>query len=270
MAPLQYTVAPDLNQSLSERWAGAGREPDLLCYALRWAGAVATRAALATYCRFRIDGRDNLPRSDSFVLVANHASHVDAFCLLAALPLRRLHHAFPAAAADYFFASPAAGALSGVCINALPFARKGRVRQTLDACRRLLAADGNVLILFPEGTRSTDGRIGAFKGGVGELVAGTTVPVVPCYLDGAHRAWPKGTWLPRPRRLRLSIGRPMRFHHLARNRDNSALVARELESAVRRLATPFTLKGQPDHERITRPAGIGHFRPAPDPRLATY
>ena len=69
-------------------------------------------------------------------------------------------------------------------MNALPFSRKGHVRQTLAACRNLLAEDGNILILFPEGTRSTDGRIGTFKGGVGELVAGTPVPVVPCYLEG--------------------------------------------------------------------------------------
>ena len=176
----QYSVAADLDQTLAQRWA-AGGEPDVLSYTLRSVGAVTVRTLLATYFRLRVEGRENLPRAGvSFVMVANHASHLDALCLLAALPLGRLHHAFPAAAADYFFQSPAAGALSGLFMSALPFERKSGVRRTLMACRNLLGEEGNVLILFPEGTRSTTGEIARFKGGVGELVAGTEVPVVPC------------------------------------------------------------------------------------------
>jgi 1-acyl-sn-glycerol-3-phosphate acyltransferase len=236
MSSWQYAILADLNQTLSQRWAGAAREPDVLCHALRSAGAVATRTLLATYFRLRIDGRENLPEDGSFVLVANHASHLDALCLLSALPISKLHHAFPAAAADYFFQSPAAGALSGIFMNALPFERKTNIRQTLAACRNLLAVEGNVLVLFPEGTRSTSGEISHFKRGVGELVAGTDVPVVPCYLDGAHRAWPKGKWLPRPRKLKLKIGRPMAFAQLQRSRQSAWRIAMELEDAVRSLA----------------------------------
>jgi 1-acyl-sn-glycerol-3-phosphate acyltransferase len=236
MNALQYNVASHFNHSLSRRWASVARQPDVLCYGLRAVGAVATRAWLASYFGLRIDGRENLPARGSFVMVANHASHLDALCLLAALPLTRVQHAHPAAAADYFFNSPAAGALSGVFINALPFSRKGHLRQTLTTCRNLLAEDGNILILFPEGTRSTTGAIARFKGGIGELVAGTRVPVVPCYLNGAHNAWPKGKWLPRPRKLALTIGQPMRFAHLPRCRQSADVVAMELETAVRALA----------------------------------
>ena len=236
MSAWQYAVATDLDQTLAQRWADAGREPDVLCHALRSAGAFVTRALLATYFRLRITGRQNLPQSGSFVLVCNHASHLDALCLLSALPVSRLHRAFPAAAADYFFQTPAAGALTGLFMNALPFGRKANVRQTLAACRNLLAVPGNILVLFPEGTRSVTGEIGHFKGGIGELVAGTSVPVVPCYLEGAHRAWPKGKWIPRPRKLRLTIGAPMRFAQLPRGRQSTMRIARELESAVRSLA----------------------------------
>jgi 1-acyl-sn-glycerol-3-phosphate acyltransferase len=253
----QYTVASDLNQSLAQRWASVAREPDVLCYALRAGGALATRAWLATYFGLRIDGRENLPGRGSFVMVANHASHLDALCLLSALPISKLHHAHPAAAADYFFQSPAAGALSGVFMNALPFSRKGHVRQTLAACRNLLAEDGNILILFPEGTRSTNGQIGTFKGGVGELVAGTAVPVVPCYLDGAHKAWPKGKWMPRPVKLTLTIGRPMVFAHLQRCRQTASRVAMELETAVRGLAKQMNAERMTQDECDSRKDGSG-------------
>ena len=253
----QYTIAADLNQSLVQRWASVAREPDVLCYALRAGGALAMRAWLATYFGLRIDGRENLPERGSFVMVANHASHLDALCLLSALPLSKLHHAHPAAAADYFFQSPAAGALSGVFMNALPFSRKGHVRQTLAACRNLLAEDGNILILFPEGTRSTTGQIGPFKGGVGELVAGTKVPVVPCYLDGAHKAWPKGKWIPRPRKLTLTIGRPMGFAPLPRCRQTASRVAMELETAVRGLEEQINGERMIEHECDSRKNGNG-------------
>jgi 1-acyl-sn-glycerol-3-phosphate acyltransferase len=161
---------------------------------------------------------------------------LDALCVLAALPMGRIHTAYPAAAADYFFKNVPLGILSGLFMNALPFSRKGKVRQTLESCRKVLAGDRNALILFPEGTRSTTGRMNPFKGGVGELVAGTATPVVPCYLDGAFEAWPKGRMIPAPRRLTLRIGTPLVFGHLPRNRPNCDEIARELEEAVRNLA----------------------------------
>ena len=86
---------------------------------------------------------------------------------------------FPAAARDYFFVSAPRIFLAAVVINALPFERKLTPRQSLKLCEGLLHNSGNVLILFPEGTRSTTGELGEFKPGVGHLLAGRDVPVVP-------------------------------------------------------------------------------------------
>ena len=79
------------------------REPDQFVYGLRLLVALIIRGLLRLYHRFEIVGREHLPNDESFVLVANHSSHLDTLCLLAALPLRRLHRAFPVAAEDYFF-----------------------------------------------------------------------------------------------------------------------------------------------------------------------
>ena len=65
------------------------------------------------------------------------------------------------------------------------------------------------LILFPEGTRSRDGSLQPFKAGLGMLTAGTAVPVIPCYLDGAYQAFPPTARWPRPRKIRLKVGHPL-------------------------------------------------------------
>ena len=105
MKKWQYDPARDLDQALVERLRHFPREPDMLVYGLRSLVALIIRGLLHDYCRFEIIGEQNLRSNRSFVLVANHSSHLDTVCLLAALPLRRLHRAFPAAAADYFFQS---------------------------------------------------------------------------------------------------------------------------------------------------------------------
>ena len=235
----QYAPAADLDQTLVERLRHFPREPDMLVYAVRSLAALIIRGLLRTYCRFEIIGEEHLRSNRSFVLVANHSSHLDTVCLLAGLPLRRLHRAFPAAAADYFFKSVPRTWLATVLVNALPFVRQTHARHSLAICRQLLSNPGTVLIIFPEGTRSKNGELQEFKGGIGALIAGQDLPVLPCYLDGAFRAWPKGSRFPRPRKVRLIVGAPRNFASVVPDRSSSAAIAAELESAVQQLAQHY-------------------------------
>jgi 1-acyl-sn-glycerol-3-phosphate acyltransferase len=227
-----YESAQDLDKSLVERLRGFPREPDILVYSLRTLAAVAIRSWLRLYHRLTIVGRENLPAAGSFVLVANHASHLDALCLLSAIPFGKLHRAFPAAAQDYFFVSVPRVLLAAVVVNALPFNRQCNPRQSMNLCRRLLENPGNILVIFPEGTRSVTGEISEFKAGVGLFLAGTSFPVVPCCLEGADKAWPKGAWFPRPHRVRLTIGQPRTYTHLAPGKEAALRISRELHDAV--------------------------------------
>jgi len=170
--------------------------------------------------------------------VTGRTSHLDALCILAALPLGSLHRAFPAAAQDYFFVSLPRHAAAAILVNAMPFARAGNARQSLELCHRLLANAGNILIIFPEGTRSAEGLLGEFRAGVGCLVAGTDTPVLPCAIHGAFRAWPKGAAMPRPTALRLTIGPPRTYGHLPDNRNSVHAIAKDLQGAVQELLTP--------------------------------
>jgi 1-acyl-sn-glycerol-3-phosphate acyltransferase len=231
-----YEPAGDLDQSLAERLRRFPREPDIAVYGARSLAALTIRFWLQLYHRFEVIGAQHLPREGSFVMVANHASHLDTLCLLSALPMRKLHRAFPAAAQDYFFVSAPRLAIAAVIVNALPFGRKGQVRNSIELCRNLLLNPGNVLILFPEGTRTRTGEMGEFKPGIGLLAAGSEIPVVPCHLAGAFEAWPKGSFFPRPRRLRLRIGEPRNYATLPPGRDSSVRISEDLRNAVMALA----------------------------------
>ena len=199
-----------------------------------WA-ALPVRAYLRTYHRLRVVGRENLPQSGSFIMIANHASHLDALCLLAALPLHRLHQAYPAAAKDYFSVGWPRLALAAGMLNAFPFARQEHVRQSLTLCREILETPDNILILFPEGTRSVTGEVGAFRPGIGSLLAGRDVPVIPCAIQGAYAAFPKGTVLPRPWGMRLVIGKPRRYSDRQSGHQSNHQIAADLREAVQAL-----------------------------------
>jgi 1-acyl-sn-glycerol-3-phosphate acyltransferase len=242
-----FDYAAALEQTIVDRLARVPREPALPSRAARCSAAIVIRAALRAYNRLRIIGAAHLPLGRSFVIVANHASHLDTVCLQAALPLRLIHRTYPVAAADYFFdgaglthatraARAARAAAATLITNALPFARSGasHVRASIAVCRDLLTnpAAGIVLIVYPEGTRSTSGAVGAFKRGIGELVAGRDVPVVPCFIDGARRAWPKGVRLPRPLRVRLTFGPPRTYAQVERCKQSAQAIADDLRRAV--------------------------------------
>jgi 1-acyl-sn-glycerol-3-phosphate acyltransferase len=236
MEPWHYDTVEDLDQSLLERLRRFPREPDILVYAARMAAAAMLRAWLTVYHRLTIVGRENLPREGSFVLVANHASHLDTLAILAALPMHKLHRVFPAAAKDFFFVNVPRTAFAAVVVNALPFNRETNIRQSLSLCKELLNHAGNVLLIFPEGTRSPTGELGEFKAGVGLLLAGVDLPVVPCYLEGVFQAWPKGKWLPRPRRVRLTIGPPRRYAQLTRGKEAAMHICQDLRTAITAMA----------------------------------
>jgi 1-acyl-sn-glycerol-3-phosphate acyltransferase len=221
-----------LERKAIERLRRFPRQPDVIVYNFRAVIALLIRGLLRLYLRFEIVGWENVPNDKkSFVMVANHASHLDTLCLLAALPLARLHRAFPVAAEDYFFRSLPRTWFAAVAMNALPFGRRMRVRESLTLCARLLAEPGHVLIIFPEGTRSRTGAMQPFKPGVGALLAETEVDVLPCYVEGAFRAWPKGRRLPRPRKVRLIIGAARRYG----GKDEAGAIAAELRGAVEAL-----------------------------------
>ncbi len=231
-----YKPAADTQLQPLERLKSTRREAGLVSVGLHAVTTVGLRAYLGAYHRLRVIGRENLPRQTPFVLIANHESMLDSLVLISALPLRLRIETSPVAAGDVFFTNAVSSFLSAVFMNALPIRRKGVTTHALEDLRARLSEGRGGLVLFPEGMRSRDGRMLPFKSGLGNLVAATRVPVIPCHLDGPYRALPFGKSVPRPARITVRIGAPLSFEAQPNTREGWNEVVRACESAVRGLA----------------------------------
>jgi 1-acyl-sn-glycerol-3-phosphate acyltransferase len=165
------------------------------------------------------------------ILAANHVSHADTPLLLYALSERTRERTAVAAAADYFYRRPWLGRVMSLWFNTFPFSRTGGAQGVLHSSAELIRSGWNLLV-FPEGTRSADGRLQEFKPGVGHLAMETRAPVIPMYVRGAHRVMPKGRRFPLPAPVKIRIGRPLQPAKQETSRD----FADRVERAVQQLA----------------------------------
>jgi len=234
----EWKLAParDLGLQGLQRSRSIWRESGLVESLARLAAWGGLRAALRLLHRMKVHGRENLPPSPSFVMAANHASHLDALVLGAAVPLAWRDHVFPMAAGDVFFESRRVAALVTTLLNALPVWRRKAGGHGVRDMRRRLVEEPCIYLLFPEGGRSRDGKMQPFKHGIGMMVAETAVPVVPCHLRGTFEAYPPGCHLPRLHRIALHIGEPLTFAATPNTREGWDHVGRAVEEAVHRLA----------------------------------
>jgi 1-acyl-sn-glycerol-3-phosphate acyltransferase len=221
---------------LLESFGSLQRENGLVATGLNLCWRSLVRAYMAVWHRLEVHGREHVPGSPPFVMVANHASHLDALVLASRLTWRQHDRVFPIAAGDVFFESPVRSALAALVLNALPMWRKNCGRHAMQQLRQRLVEEPCGYILFPEGGRSRDGSMRPFKTGLGMLVAGTNVPVIPCHLRGAFDAMRPGRLLPLPRKIRLRIGSPMTFADHGNDRASWESIVAAVQEEVRRLA----------------------------------
>ena len=235
MDPWELQPAKDHGLPPHDRLRSLQRESGLISTGLHatWWGFV--RGYLKVWHGLKVVGGEHIPRQPPFVLVANHASHLDALVLASPMRWTVRDHVFPIAAGDVFFETPAVSAFAALCLNALPMWRKKCGRHALQELRTRLVEEPCAYILFPEGTRSRDGSMTSFKTGIGMIVAGTNVPIVPCYLHGCHEAFPPDTKWPRRRPIEVRVAPPLNFADTGNDRAGWEHVATQLESAVRGL-----------------------------------
>lgn len=162
-----------------------------------------------TYIQLRVKGtsfHDLYKTHKKLIIISNHASHIDATSIAAAVPKRYWKDLYIAAAKDYFFSNPFFTFFSQHCLGAIPVDRKGRGEAISLITKLLTELDRIWLIIFPEGTRSPDGKIQEFKRGVSIFAERSQTPVLFLYLDGNSRLWPKGARWAKPGKLVIHVG----------------------------------------------------------------
>lgn len=175
------------------------------------------RPLIALYARREIAGLQHLEGlRGPVIFVANHCSHMDTPLILRALPWRWRRRTSVAAAADYFYKRRLVASAVSLAFNTVPVERNGaRVQADAVSVLDRLLGEGWSMVVFAEGTRSRDGRVGPLQSGAAVLAAHYGVAIVPVYVAGTHATMPPGRrWMRRARggrrqRLRIAIGPPI-------------------------------------------------------------
>lgn len=187
-------------------------------YNLARTGAMIIGIALFRYRRF---GLHNIPKRGGCLIVANHQSYLDPPFLGMCVYTRQFH---PMARGGLFRSRLLRPALRG--LNSLPVGQGAGETAAMKKAIQLLRA-GEVVLIFPEGSRSPDGTLQPFMRGAALLIRRAGCPVVPAAIEGAFEAWPRGR---RPRlwgnRVGVEVGAPI---------DHADLMSQGADEAMRRL-----------------------------------
>jgi 1-acyl-sn-glycerol-3-phosphate acyltransferase len=182
------------------------------------------------YLNLTRDGIEHLPRRGPAIVVCNHASYMDAIILGSAAP-RPIHFMvlrwmYDLLLLRWFYWG----------MGTIPVRAEGQDSAAIKHALRALQA-GRVVGIFPEGTRSADGRLSDARPGAAMLAAMSGAPVVPAFIDGARDTLPVGGGFPRPARVHVRFGPPLRFERRGRGHQRDAMVAfsRVLLDAIARL-----------------------------------
>jgi 1-acyl-sn-glycerol-3-phosphate acyltransferase len=183
----------------------------------------AVRGAIKTLCRPTLTGLDNVPAEGPFIVASNHLSFLDSVIIQALMPRPVAFFA----KAEYFTTPGVKGRIMKAffeAVGSIPVER-GEQAEAVAALKQLrdLLEEGDGVGIYPEGTRSRDGRLYRGKTGVGWLALATGAPVVPVGLIGTEKLQPADrNWIV-PRHFTMHIGAPLQFEHLG---EKHALPAR--------------------------------------------
>ncbi|MBM4281599.1 MAG: AMP-binding protein [Deltaproteobacteria bacterium] len=186
-------------------------------------GALGTlqRAFYDRFLDVAVEGKQNIPWDRPTIVVSNHASHLDMGLIKTALGAYG-KNIVALAAKDYFFEGKWRRTYFENFTNLRPLDRGDNPREAMREASSLLEA-GQTVLLFPEGTRTANGELAAFRPAVAWLALRHDKDILPVYLDGTYRSMPRGSFVPKNRRVGVRIGEPLSAATLKAATDEAGL-----------------------------------------------
>jgi 1-acyl-sn-glycerol-3-phosphate acyltransferase len=181
--------------------------------------------------RCEIRGIEHVPRIGGAILAVNHSSALDPLLGGAPIPRKMWYLGRASLVKNKLFDFILA------CQHFIPITRGAA---DIKAAKRIigLIKSGEIVLMFPEGTRSVDGSPGPGKEGVGMFVRHAEADVIPCYISGARRALPKGAVFPRPRKIRIVYGPLIKydeFRNFPGTRDGFRQISQKIMGRIAEL-----------------------------------
>jgi 1-acyl-sn-glycerol-3-phosphate acyltransferase len=199
-------------------------DPDAVGEHRRLYAFVRMTAAVATRLAFGAEAYDVPPLEDldgGMIVASNHQSFLDPIVLATTMPVQ-----VNFLARSTLFRVPGFGRFISN-LGARPVKRGQADARALRTMIQVLRGGGK-LVMFPEGTRSRNGRMGRLRPGAAAVACRCKVPILPVYIDGTYEAWSRHAPLPRPARVRAAFGKLIGTEE----RDADEVTA-ELETALR-------------------------------------
>lgn len=182
----------------------------------------------------KIDGKNNIITDKPFIIACNHASYIDDFAVPSVFyPAinRKFHFYVNSSYFKNFFLRMVLNYYESIPVDVDRGNHHKQVnKKAFETASRYLKR-GDVIFIFPEGTRSIDGRLQRAKTGIAKLAIAAKVPVQPVGIIGSNRILPKGKFFPRPARCRINIGNQLYFKDYYNKKINKKM----LEDVTRKI-----------------------------------
>jgi 1-acyl-sn-glycerol-3-phosphate acyltransferase len=199
--------------------------------------------------RLEVVGKENVPRTGPFILVANHQSILDPIFVQVVCP-RPLH--------TLTKSTQFGGALMGWALprlNAIPLRRYRIDPQAVRVVLRRLS-QGEGVGIYPEGERSWDASLQPFRRGTIRVLLKAGVPVIPCGVSGSYDVWPRWSKTIRRKRVRVAFGSPLKWPAMHRRQERDAMLPDAAEALRRALEVLLECQASPLELRSAAAGGL--------------
>ncbi|MEW6067245.1 MAG: lysophospholipid acyltransferase family protein [Nitrospirota bacterium] len=182
---------------------------------------------LKVFYRLKVIGLENVPDKGGVIIAANHVSYLDPPAIGVALKRQATYMA-----REGLFKIPVVGAF--VKLFSFPVRRDKPQPSTIkEAVKRL--RKGELIVMFPEGSRSADGKPVDVKRGIGIITTMSRVPIVPAFINGTEKALPVGAKFLRPAKITITFGHPVEIEREETNKNMQEKISMDIMQAIKNL-----------------------------------